>query len=127
MRLKLSAVYAMECGGKRWQAKRDAAFPRFACEFLRCDTIQSGVALVGISSSELSINAAVVPSASNHIRFPRCKDNPGAIETVGGLRYGVRRQAKRDAAFPRIACEFLRCDTIQSGVELRLPPHSIFF
>jgi hypothetical protein len=32
--------------------------------------------------------------------------------------YGLRRQAKRDAAFTNITC----ADLIQSGVALRLPP-----
>jgi len=68
------------------------------------------------------------------------------------LCHGVRRQAKRDAALacvsevqnqplpwsaaasearrrfsslPRFTCEFQQRDTIQSGVALRLPPHSI--
>jgi len=30
-------------------------------------------------------------------------------------------------AVPRFACEFQGWDTIQSGVALCLPPHSIFF
>src|SRR5438094_2021785 len=43
----------------------------------------------------------------------------GAIKGVGHTACGVRRQAKRDAAFHRASA------SIQNGVALRLPPHFI--
>jgi len=41
--------------------------------------------------------------------------------------HGVRRQAQREAASGEAAGRVLSIESIQSGVALRLPPHSIFF
>ena len=51
------------------------------------------------------------------------------VKTVGQASrvYGVRRQAKRDTALgERLVLRWIRDNTSQSGVALRLPPHSIW-
>src|SRR5213083_63143 len=76
------------------------------------DRLHLCVNLMNLSRGSGIVNGEIMP----------CRDGKYRSE-----KYRVRRQAKRDAAFPRFASEFQGWDTIQSGVALRLPPHSIAY